>query len=77
MADGYVGKQKTADVEARRKASANFTLELPDITTDAMRKEPLVKHPASPDGLKALIASTPFRIGVSREGPRPKLRTIH
>jgi len=57
MADGYVGKQKTADVEARRKASTNFTLELPDITTDAMRKEPLVKHPASPDGLKALIAS--------------------
>lgn len=77
MAEGYVGKQKIADIEARRKASANFTVELPDITTDAMRKEPLVDKPANKEALKALIASTPFRIGVGREGPRPKLRTVH
>ncbi len=77
MAEGYVGKQKIADIEARRKASADFKVELSDITTDAMRKEPLVDKPANKEGLKALIAATPFRIGVGREGPRPKLRTVH
>ena len=77
MADSYVGKQKLADIQARRKASAGFSLELPDITTQAQRKEPLVRHPKDKAGLEALIAATPFRIGVGREGPRPKLRTIH
>lgn len=76
MAEAYKGKQKIADIEARRKASAGFTVELPDITTDKMRKEPLVENPANKEGLKALVDSTPFRIGVGREGPRPKLRTI-
>jgi ethanolamine ammonia-lyase small subunit len=76
MAEAYQGKQKIADIEARRKASAGFTLELPDVTTPEMRTEPLVKNPAEKEGLKALIASTPFRIGVGRDGPRPKLRTV-
>ena len=77
MAEGYVGKQKIADIEARRKASAGFTVEMPDITTQEQRKEPLIEKPANAAALKALIDSTPFRIGVGREGPRPKLRTIH
>lgn len=77
MAEAYKGKQKIADIEARRKASANFTVEMPDITTQEQRKEPLVEKPANKAGLKALVDSTPFRIGVGREGPRPKLRTIH
>lgn len=77
MAEAYKGKQKIADIEARRKASAGFTVELPDITTDAMRKEPLIEKPANKAALKALVDSTPFRIGVGREGARPKLRTVH
>lgn len=76
MAEGYVGKQKIADIEARRKASANFSVEVPDITSPEQRHEALVDNPKDKAGLKALIASTPFRIGVGRDGPRPKLRTI-
>ena len=59
MAEAYKGKQKIADIEARRKASANFTLELPDITTEAQRKEPLIKKPADKAALQALVNSTP------------------
>ena len=72
----YVGKQKVADIEARRKESAKFTVELPDITSQEQRKEPLVDKPKDKAGLQALVNSTPFRIGVGRDGPRPKLRTI-
>ncbi len=76
MAEGYQGKQKIADIEARRKASASFTLELPDVTTQEQRKEPLVKKPVNKASLQALVNSTPFRIGVGRNGPRPQLRTV-
>ena len=72
----YKGKQALKDIEARRKEGEKFGLELPDITTEAMRKEPLVDKPVDKEGLKGIIASSPFRLGVGRAGPRPKLRTM-
>ncbi len=72
----YKDRQMVADVEARRKASADFTMDIPDITTDAQRKEMLVDDPARPAAVSALIDATAYRVGVGRDGPRPKLRTI-
>lgn len=73
--EAYKGQQSLADVEARRKKAETFTIEVPDVTSDEMRKEPLVKNPADLEGLKALIAATPYRVGVGREGARPSTRT--
>lgn len=73
--EAYQGKLSAADLEARRKEAERFTLEVPDIATEKMRKEPLVNDPVDAEGLRALIASTPYRIGVGREGPRPRTRT--
>lgn len=47
-----------------------LTIDLPDPTTPAARYAPGVKHPADPEGLRALIAATTARIGVGRTGPR-------
>jgi len=73
--EAYQGKLSAANLEAMSKEAEKFTLEVPDVTEKKMRREPLVKEPADLEGLKALIASTPYRIGVGREGPRPKTRT--
>ena len=75
--EAYKGQQAIADIKARRKEAEKFKLEAPDMTTEEQRKEPLVKNPADLEGLKALIASTPYRIGVGREGPRPMGRTYY
>ena len=47
-----------------------LAIDLPDPTTAAARYTPGVKHPADPEGLRALIAATTARIGVGRAGPR-------
>jgi ethanolamine ammonia-lyase small subunit len=75
--EAYKGQQAIADIKARRKEAEKFKLEAADMTTEEQRKEPLVKDPADLEGLKALIASTPYRIGVGREGPRPMGRTYY
>ncbi len=45
-------------------------IDLPDPTTPDYRRAPGIPHPAHPEGLQALIAATPARIGVGRAGPR-------
>lgn len=47
-----------------------LVIDLPDPATPERRYAPGVRHPADPDGLRALIASTTARIGVGRTGPR-------
>ena len=43
-----------------------LSIDLPD---PALRR-PTLSHPADPEGLRALLAATPARIGVGRAGPR-------
>ena len=51
-------------------------IDLADPTVDAARHAMLVDHPADPEGLKNLMASTSARLGVGRAGPRPKTATM-
>lgn len=47
-------------------------IDLEDPTLPAARQRPGVDNPANPEGLSALIAATPARVGVGRSGPRPR-----
>ena len=75
--EAYKGQRDLAEIEAMRKKGEAFTVEVPDVTSEEMRKEPLVKNPVDEEGLKALIAATPYRVGVVREGARPSGRTYY
>jgi ethanolamine ammonia-lyase small subunit len=48
----------------------NLQIDLPDPTLKEYRYKARVKSPKDPNGLRALIDSTPARIGVGRAGPR-------
>lgn len=71
----YLGKQKAADVAARRAEAAKFSVEVKDVTTPEARTTVGVDNPMDMAGCQALIRSTPQRVCVGRDGPRPKLRT--
>jgi ethanolamine ammonia-lyase small subunit len=45
-------------------------LDLPDLTTPDARKRAWVKNPANPEALRALMGTTPARIGIGRAGAR-------
>lgn len=47
-------------------------IDLEDPTLPAARQRPGIEKPLNPDGLRALMAATPARIGVGRSGPRPR-----
>ena len=47
-------------------------IDLDDPTLPAARQRPGIEKPINPDGLRALMAATPARIGVGRSGPRPR-----
>lgn len=47
-----------------------LVLDLADITTAAARAHPYVEHPSKPDVLRALMSTTPARIGIGTAGPR-------
>ncbi|MCL4303276.1 MAG: ethanolamine ammonia-lyase subunit EutC [Anaerolineae bacterium] len=51
-------------------------VDLPDPTDESARRTPGVVNPIDPDGLRALMATTPTRIGVGRAGPRPRTRAL-
>lgn len=53
--------------------SNELRLDLPDLTKTEQRSKPGIEQPQQTEGLRALMASTPARIGVGRAGPR--LRT--
>ena len=71
----YAGKQKAADIAARRAEAAKFSVEVKDVTTPEARLTVGIDHPVDPEGAKALIRATPQRVCVGRTGPRPKLLT--
>jgi len=49
-----------------------LVIDLADPTSAEARKTPGIADPANPEGLQALMAATPARIGVGRSGPRPR-----
>ena len=50
----------------------DLQIDLDDPTLPAARQRPGIEQPINPDGLRALMAATPARIGVGRSGPRPR-----
>jgi len=50
----------------------DLQIDLEDPTLPAARQRPGIERPINPDGLRALMAATPARIGVGRSGPRPR-----
>jgi ethanolamine ammonia-lyase small subunit len=65
-----------ASVDADRPASATDSdgpqIDLDDPTLPEARQRPGIEKPINPEGLRALMAATPARIGVGRSGPRPR-----
>jgi ethanolamine ammonia-lyase small subunit len=63
-------------VDADRSAVATNPdgpqIDLDDPTLPEARQRPGIERPINPDGLRALMAATPARIGVGRSGPRPR-----
>src|SRR5690606_9089497 len=51
-------------------AAVDLEIDLPDPTLSEYRSMPRVKNQKDLAGLRALMASTPARIGVGRAGPR-------
>lgn len=50
-------------------------LDLPDLTKAEQRSKPGIEQAREIEGLRALMASTPARIGVGRAGPRPRTKS--
>lgn len=57
-------------------ARTDLVIDLTDPTTPIERTKPGVKSPADPQGLAALLETTPARIGVGRCGPRTRTRSL-
>jgi ethanolamine ammonia-lyase small subunit len=53
-----------------------LVIDLPDPTEEAARRTPGVVNPIDPEGLRALMSTTPTRIGVGRAGPRPRTKAL-
>ncbi len=51
-------------------------IDLPDPTDEVARRTPGVVNPIDPEGLRALMSTTPTRIGVGRAGPRPRTKAL-
>ncbi len=47
-------------------------IDLADPTLPEARRAPGIENPIDPQGLAALMAATPTRVGVGRSGPRPR-----
>jgi len=65
-----------ASVNADRPTGATDSdgpqIDLDDPTLPEARQRPGIEKPINPEGLRALMAATPARIGVGRSGPRPR-----
>jgi ethanolamine ammonia-lyase small subunit len=51
---------------------SGLQIDLDDPTLPTARQRLGIEKPVNPDGLRALMAATPARIGVGRSGPRPR-----
>jgi ethanolamine ammonia-lyase small subunit len=66
------GAAPDADRSAGATEADGLQIDLDDPTLLAARQRPGIEKPIDPDGLRALMAATPARIGVGRCGPRPR-----
>ncbi len=66
------GTSIDADRPASKTDSDGPQIDLDDPTLPEARQRPGIERPINPDGLRALMAATPARIGVGRSGPRPR-----
>lgn len=70
--------QKSAEAPAAGEPSPagadthELRIDLEDPTLPAARQRSGIDAPSDPEGLRALMAATPARIGVGRCGPRPR-----
>ena len=73
-----INKRQGANGSAAPTATAGDGphIDLPDPTEEAARRTPGVVNPIDPEGLRALMATTPTRIGVGRAGPRPRTAAL-
>ena len=53
-----------------------FNIDLPDPTVQEFRHVSGIDHPIDPEGLQALMTTTPYRIGTGRAGPRSEERRV-
>ncbi len=63
---------KTAQSAPTAAGGDDLRIDLDDPTRPEARQRPGIERPINPDGLRALMAATPARIGVGRSGPRPR-----
>ncbi len=74
LAELQASEGATADIDQASPAADgdDLQIDLEDPTLPAARQQPGIEQPINPDGLCALMAATPARIGVGRSGPRPR-----
>lgn len=74
LAELQVSEGATVDTAQASPAADvdDLQIDLDDPTLPAARQRPGIERPINPDGLRALMAATPARIGVGRSGPRPR-----
>ena len=70
------GASNGATPAATASGGGGLHIDLPDPTEETARRTPGVVNPLDPEGLRALMAATPTRIGVGRAGPRPRTRAL-
>lgn len=58
------------------RPGATLRIDLPDPTGPQTRGAPGVRNPSDPEGLQALMETTPARIGVGRAGSRARTRSL-
>ncbi|HSO20220.1 MAG TPA: ethanolamine ammonia-lyase light chain EutC, partial [Desulfosarcina sp.] len=69
---GKTAPSVSMDTPASEGNEPGLRIDLEDPTLPEARRRPGIASPRDPEGLKALIAATPARIGVGRCGPRPR-----
>lgn len=57
-------------------SQSDLTIDLPDPTTEEMRRSPGVDDPIDPEGLQALMSTTTARIGGGRAGSRLRTKSL-
>ena len=57
-------------------SQSDLTIDLPDPTTEEMRRSPGVDDPIDPEGLQALMSTTTARIGDGRAGSRLRTKSL-
>lgn len=73
LPDPTPNQEEPASIPLTRE-NESLVVDLPDLTSAEFRSQPGVKSPVDDEGLRALMAATPARIGYGRSGPRYQTR---